>query len=219
MFPYENLSFNWSNSGKNHLNEETVHLLLALCRSPAIPATVLVGAAPRVGNRARPRRRRPYPREHLEGSCPVPFLPSPSSGQRAEASRPRRRRSSGRARRPDRFPRTQSCATSSFTSYEPPRARWSSTTAESGTPAAAAIDVHRRASTSTPSTLFRPSSASNWTTVSSPTTSPRSPACSPPDFAAAAVDSKPRRRGTRRRLCAHAAGLPCAPPLAPTARP
>src|SRR6185437_652631 len=24
MFPYENLSFNWSNSGKNHLNEETV---------------------------------------------------------------------------------------------------------------------------------------------------------------------------------------------------
>jgi len=47
-FLYENLSFNWSNSGKNQLSEETVS---SLCSSPAIPATVLVGAPPRVGRR------------------------------------------------------------------------------------------------------------------------------------------------------------------------
>ena len=53
MFPYENLSFNWSNSSKNHLNEETVHLLCStLCRPDAIPASGRRRATPRVGNRA-----------------------------------------------------------------------------------------------------------------------------------------------------------------------
>ena len=52
-FLYENLSFNWSNSSKNHLNEETVHLLCStLCRPDAIPASGRRRATPRVGNRA-----------------------------------------------------------------------------------------------------------------------------------------------------------------------
>ena len=166
----------------------------ALWRSPAIPATVLVGAAPRVGNRARPRRRRPYPRERLEGSCLVQFLPSPSSEQRAEASRPRRRRSGGQARRPASIRHAQSPAALPSTVSTPPRARWSSTTAESGTPAAAAIDVRRRASTSMPSSLSRPSSAQNRSTVSSAATLSHSPAFSPPKSAATTAVSPPRRR-------------------------
>ena len=52
-FLYENLSFNWSNSSKNNLNEETVHLLCStLCRPDAIPASGRRRATPRVGNRA-----------------------------------------------------------------------------------------------------------------------------------------------------------------------
>jgi len=52
-FLYENLSFNWSNSSKNHLNEETVHLLCStLCRPDAIPASGRRRTTPRVGNRA-----------------------------------------------------------------------------------------------------------------------------------------------------------------------
>ena len=52
-FLYEKLSFNWSNSSKNHLNEETVHLLCStLCRPDAIPASGRRRATPCVGNRA-----------------------------------------------------------------------------------------------------------------------------------------------------------------------
>ena len=45
-FLYEIWSFSWSNSSQNHSNEETVDLLCSTrCSSPAIPATVAVGAS------------------------------------------------------------------------------------------------------------------------------------------------------------------------------
>ena len=160
--------------------------------------------------------------DDLEASCLVPSSPSiPILGSLGVRSSRARRRSSRRPllAAPPRFvapraaqPRRPPTPTTHARGRAPNRPK-------SCIRPPSTIEAPLRTPPLSSTTTFRPSSAPNRSPVSFPAACSCSSTFSPPKSAVAAAESPPRRRGTRCRLRAHAAGPPWAPPLAAAARP
>ena len=211
--------------GQKSFNEETVSPLCSSLCPDAIPAPVLVGAAPRVGNRARPRRRRPYPRGRPKLPVPFPILLPLREVEleRAEPSDIAVVRRSGQPSPPhldsshselrDLAPKLLHPSTSAAVPY-PGRNR-----AQTAVRHCCLRQAPPRASPLSSTTTFRPSFAQNESPVSFPAAYSYSPTLSLSEYAL-------RRRGIAAappRTCwappVRAAGAPCSRPRPPTARP
>ena len=165
--------------------------------------------------------RRSSPRGRPRTFLPRPVLPfHPHPRARAELGRAESPSlvAPATARHPASIHRAPSCATSPRSSFIPPRARPS--------PYPGRIEHRRRPPSPFPSSfaiaveLLSPAILRHKSTHGEPNRGLLLlPDLFPTRIGAAAVESKPRHRGTRRPPPAHVAGFPCSSPRAVTARP